>query len=309
MSHWHETEYRRLRPFLGTFVEVRVRGLQESAAVATINQAFEHIAIVERYMSAHNPDGDLGCLFRAQDSQVVAVHPWTFEVIEAAQRLHHLSGGVFDVTVGAILERNGFLPTWQNKRRAQSGGTMGDIELLDKPRLRRHCPVRLDLGGIAKGFAVDRAVETLMAAGASAGSVNAGGDFRIFGAANEALLVRDPAAPQRILRIGTIQTGAVATSSGYFRCRWNDSQPRTPYIDGRTGDTLDLRDSVTVIAASCMWADALTKVLAVDWQTGAALLDCFNAKAFLIRAPDGPSSPLVCPLGTHRNLRIRPRTV
>jgi thiamine biosynthesis lipoprotein len=302
MLHWRETEYRRLRPFLGTFVEVRVRGLVARAAVASINQAFDEIATVERHMSAHDPESDLGRIYRAEGA--IAVHPWTFEVIEAAQRLHFLSSGLFDVAVGAILERNGFLPTWQRTWGNQGGGTMGDIELLDKPCLRIHRPVRLDLGGIAKGFAVDRAVEALMAAGASAGLVNAGGDFRIFGEANEPLLVRDPAAPQRILRIGTIQAGAVATSSGYFRRSWKDSQPLAPYVDRRTGETRDLRDSVTVIAASCMWADALTKVLALDWQTGVTLIDRLNAKALLLRAPDGASRPRVCPLVPHRNPRI-----
>jgi FAD:protein FMN transferase len=180
---------------------------------------------------------------------------------------------------------------------------------LDKPRIRCHRSVRLDLGGIAKGFAVDRAVESLMAAGASAGSVNAGGDFRIFGAANEPLLVRDPAAPHRILQVGTIQTGAVATSSGYFRRRWKDSQPLAPYIDGRTGEILDLRDSVTVFAVSCTWADALTKVLALDWRTGAALLDRFQARALLLRASDGASSQQIFPRAPEHNLGLHPETL
>ena len=286
MSHWPETEYRRLRPYLGTYVEVRVRGLAKAVAISAINQAFEAIATVEQLISAHDRRSDLGRIFDANDT--TAVHPWTFEVIEAAQVLYRLSHGVFDASVGAILERQGSLPLWSKTRGRQDTGTMADVELLDKPRLRCHQPLRLDLGGIAKGFAVDRAVDVLIRAGAKAGGVNAGGDFRIFGANDEPLIIRDPAAPQRLLCAGKIQSGAVATSSGYFHRRLQDCRPASPYIDPRTGTALDLRDSVTVIAPSAMWADALTKVLAVDRQIGQTLLSRFHAEAFRLRDVDRP---------------------
>lgn len=305
MSHWLETETRRMRPLLGTFVDVRARGLSKDAAARAIDEAFRQIAMVERRMSAHDARSDLGRLFHARGGTALTVHPWTYEVIEASHRLHVLSGGIFDVTIGANLERHSFLPAWGRKAGERISGTMARIELLGDNRIRLRRPMRLDLGGIAKGFAVDRAIDALMAAGASGGLVNAGGDFRIFDAAAEPLFVRDPAAPQRILRVGTIQIGAVATSSGYFRHRWKDSQLLAPYIDGRTGKIVNLRNSITVIAASCMWADALTKVLALDWQTGAALLDRFDAKALLLRENGRASDPIVfppaqgCDLGIH----------
>ncbi len=276
-----------MRPMLGTFVEMRVRGLSKDVAVHAIERAFRQIARVERHMSAHDPQSDLGRLFNARGATAVAVHPWTYEVIEAAQKLHFLSSGVFDITIGASLERNSFLPAWRRQSRGRIDGTMGDIELLDRRRLRLRRPMRLDLGGIAKGFAVDRALEALTAAGATSACVNAGGDFRIFGARNDPLWIRDPSAPQRLLCIGTIQTGAVATSSGYIRCRKVASRLLSPYLDPRTGEMLDLRHSVTVIAAACMWADALTKVLALDRQAGAALLDHFEAKAIELRPSEG----------------------
>ena len=277
MSHWRKTEYRRLRPFLGTFVEVRVQGLAEAAAISAINQAFEEIATVERSMSAHDRRSDLGRIFDCEG--IIAVHPWTFEVIEAAQRLHRLSRGVFDVTVGAILEHQGSLPVWSHTAAARGNGTMADIELLDKPYLRSHQPVRLDLGGIAKGFAVDRAIAALIEAGAEAGCVNAGGDFRMFGHHPEPLLIRHPEDPSQILRTGEIRSGAVATSAGYFYSRERCS---APLIDGRTRSSKNLTDSITVIAPSCMWADALTKVLAVNPEQGEPLLNRFNATALLL---------------------------
>lgn len=287
MSRSQKTELRRLRPFLGTFVEIRTCGLKEQDAVVAIDRAFAQIATVEKRMSAHDPKSDLGHLFNARPNGIVSVHAWTFEVIEYALELHRLSEGAFDITVGSILERSRYLPQWQTNPRMKACGTMADIELLQRNQLRLRRPVRLDLGGIAKGFAVDRAAEVLIEAGAGAGCVNAGGDFRIFGNSPEPLLLRDPDNPSRILCAGLIQVGAAATSAGYFRRRRRRSSVVTPLVDARTRTLLNLHESITVLAASCMWADALTKVLAVDRQQGAALLDHFDAKAVLLSGSRG----------------------
>jgi thiamine biosynthesis lipoprotein len=282
MQSSHKIEVRRMRPYLGTFVDVRVSGLNERDALASIDRAFDCVATVEEKMSAHNPQSDLGRLYRAGKNEAVSVHPWTYRVISAAKKLHRLSDGVFDITVGDVLEGNGFLPQWRAARRTGTRGTMADVELLDDNVVRPRRRVRLDLGGIAKGFAVDRAVRPLIESGAVAGCVNAGGDFRIFGDRGEPLLLRDPVHPGRILQAGEIQIGAAATSAGYFRRRRKNSATVIPLVDGRNRSMLNRCDSITVLASTCMWADALTKVLAVDLQRGAAMLGHFNAKAVLL---------------------------
>jgi FAD:protein FMN transferase len=288
-------EVRRMRPYLGTFVEIRVSGLNEQDAVAAVDRAFARVATVEERMSAHNPHSDLGRLYRARKNEAVNVHPWTCQVIRAAKKLHRLSDGVFDITVGDVLEGKGFLPQWRGARRTRAPGTMADAELLDDNVVRLQRTVRFDLGGIAKGFAVDRAVQALVESGAVSGCVNAGGDFRIFGDRAEPLLLRDPVDPTRILRTGEIQIGAAATSAGYFRRRRNGSAFVTPLVDGRNRSTLNLRDSITVLASSCMWADALTKVLAIDLQRGSALLRQFHAKAVLLSGSQRTSTCLPLP--------------
>ena len=271
-----------MRPYLGTFVEVRVSGLDEQDAIAAIHRAFARISKVEQRMSAHNPQSDLGRLYRARQGEAVKVDPWTFRVISAAKKLHRLSDGVFDVTVGDILENYGFLPQWRAGRRTEAPGTMADVELLDGNVVRLQRWVRLDLGGIAKGFAVDRAVEALVEGDATAGCVNAGGDLRLFGNHPEPLLLRDPVNPARILKAGEIHIGAAATSARYFHRRRKNSTIVTPLVHGRNRRMLNLCDSITVLASTCIWADALTKVLAADLQRGAALLGRFHAKAVLL---------------------------
>ncbi|HYR35082.1 MAG TPA: FAD:protein FMN transferase, partial [Burkholderiales bacterium] len=103
------------------------------------------------------------------------------------------------------------------------------------------------LDGIAKGFAVDRAVECLRDAGVAAGVVNAGGDLRVFGSGFEEVQVRPSQRPEELLSIGSVREAAVATSG----CGG--------LVDPRAAPSGSRASGVTVIAADCMTADALTK--------------------------------------------------
>jgi thiamine biosynthesis lipoprotein len=282
MLHSTKIEQRRLKPLLGTFVEVRARGWNERQVSAAVDQAFACVRTVESRMSAHDPQSDLGRIYERGLFEPVKVHPGTFGVIEASLSLHRMSDGVFDVTVGDVLERNRLLPRWRRKQEARTGGTATDIQLLDDCRIQLRRPLRLDLGGIAKGFAVDRAVEALMEAGTESGCVNAGGDFRIFGPQSEPLLIRSPENPCKLVHVAEIQAGAVATSATYFSRRTRGHRVVTPLVNGQTRSALNFPGSVTVIASSCMWSDALTKVIAIDHRKGASLLKHFDAQAILL---------------------------
>jgi thiamine biosynthesis lipoprotein len=147
-----------------------------------------------------------------------------------------------------------------------------DITLLPGDRVRLKRRAEIDLGGIAKGFAVDRAVAALRRSGARTGSVNAGGDLRIFGAVPQTVRVRIPASPWMTLPLATRNEGAFATSAGYF-----GAGP----IDIPSGRRACEDRSITVAAPSCMIADGLTKIVA---SAGPAphLLGRFRARAFLV---------------------------
>jgi thiamine biosynthesis lipoprotein len=126
------------------------------------------------------------------------------------------------------------------------------------------------LDGIAKGFAVDRAVECLRDAGVAAGVVNAGGDLRMFGDAFEAVHVRPPRTPAQLLPIGRLRNSAVATSS----CA-GLADPRAP-AGGSPAS------GVTVIAADCMTADALTKPCLLEPRRASEFAERFGARALLL---------------------------
>lgn len=128
------------------------------------------------------------------------------------------------------------------------------------------------LDGIAKGFAVDRAVETLQSAGIRCGVVNAGGDLRVFGEAFEDVHVRAPQRPDRLVHIGKVRDAAVATSGAGL------------LIDPRRGVRAARAAGATIIAADCMTADALTKPCLLEPESAAQLAGRFRAHALLLGA-------------------------
>jgi thiamine biosynthesis lipoprotein len=147
----------------------------------------------------------------------------------------------------------------------------------------------VDLGGIAKGFAVDRAVDALKENGIEGGIVNAGGDLRTFGLASQLIHLRHPTDPTRVAGAVRLRERAMATSGIYFARRKYRGKYVGPLLDGRTGQSARELISVSVGAAECMVADALTKIVFALREKAAGLLTQYLADALLLER-DGASS-------------------
>ena len=275
---------RRARPLLGTVVEIEVGGLSESNGHRAIEDAFAVVAEVQRRMSFHDPASVLSRINREAAERVVEVDAWTFEVLSAAAEVQRISGGIFDVTVAPHLQRLGFLPADNRARRAAARApSFADVELLPGNRVRfHHAGVRLDLGGIAKGFAVDQAVASLQRSGVPRGLVNAGGDLRAFGNRAQRIAVRHPENPQAMHFALRLQNAALATSAHYFAGCWNPGETLAPIVDPRTGARAWRVRSATVRAPSAMLADALTKVVMLAGEDALPALTHFRADAIFI---------------------------
>jgi len=158
------------------------------------------------------------------------------------------------------------------------------IQLLPHQNVRfRHPAVRVDLGGIAKGFAVDRAVAVLRDHGVPCGLVNAGGDLAAFGDA-QSIHLRDPRAPDRLMARVEICNEALASSGGCvdpFRC---SDATGSAVIDPRTHDQARAISGASVRAPTCLIADALTKVVMIKGEAATPLLDRCRASALLVAA-------------------------
>jgi len=276
---------RRARPCLGTYVDVAASGRSAGETEAAIEAAFAAIAEVHRLMSVHASDSDVGRLNRDAAARAVAVHPWTYQVLEASRDLHRRSAGIFDVAVAPVLEARGLLPAMSplTRRDVPCGGGGEAFELLPDHRVRVRDPrVRIDLGGIAKGFAVDRAVDALRSHGAWQGLVNAGGDLAAFGREPESVHLRDPRDPSRVLCRVMLRGGALASTGGRFDPTVSEDVGELSVVDPRQWRPVDGIAGATVRASSCLMADALTKVVVVAGELIIGLLDHYGASAMFV---------------------------
>lgn len=249
------SEVRRARPLLGTFVEIALDGMSGPASHRAIDSAFRVIEEVQARMNFHDPGSTLSFLNRNAGHRAVPVDEWTFEVLECAAELHAVSGGIFDVTIAPQLQA---------------------LELLPDRHVRFRQPnVKIDLGGIAKGFAVDQAIAALKSRGASRGLVNAGGDLRAFGEPGFPVHVRHPRAPGAALLSFCLTNAAVATSAHYFA-------DRIVIMDGRDKNRASKIISATVRAGRAMVADALTKVVMISGEEAQPVLKYFQADAIFV---------------------------
>jgi thiamine biosynthesis lipoprotein len=237
-------------------------------------------------MSFHERASDLSRINREARERAVRVDPWTFAVLQAALDLNRRSAGAFDVAVAPALQRMGVLPRLADEApSAAACASADDIELLDGCRVRFRRPsMAIDLGGIAKGFAVDRAVDALREHAMPSGLVNAGGDLKAFGPQPHTVHVRDPRDAGRLICAVELREEALATSGGRFDPFRSGNPLATTIIDPATGRPAQAAAGATVRAVSCMIADALTKVVAVAPERATALLDRLDAGALVVLA-------------------------
>ena len=246
-----------------------------------VEQAFAALARVQSLMSVHDADSEVSLLNREAATRPVRVSRDTYTVLQGGLAVAAESGGAFDFTVAPVLARWGLR---DRRLRVPHAGDWRDVELLPRQRVRFARPLALDLGGIAKGFAVDLAIARLQATGLTAATVNAGGDLRTFGPRAAVVHLRDPRAPQRFAHKIEISDCAVATSSPCFTERRWRGQLVSHLIDPQNGRATTGASSVTVRAPECWLADALTKVVLHAPQLAEKILARHEAEAFVFRA-------------------------
>jgi len=267
---------RRARPLLGTLVDIAVDARDERGALSAIEAAFAEIDAVHRCMSFHAADSDLARLHGSPVGQAVEVDARTMAVLHCALRVAEESNGAFDPTRAAQAVSRAMLPHPQSAFVPEYDANWRDIELVDEKHVRLCRPLWLDLGGIAKGYAVDRASALLREHDIVQSCVNAGGDLRVAGPRLERIALR--ILPASRLRFIGLSDGAVASSAANSILRADGAMLASGCI------------GASVVAPDCMIADALTKVvLAAPVRIAQATLATFDAQAWVQRS-DGAES-------------------
>jgi Membrane-associated lipoprotein involved in thiamine biosynthesis len=267
----------RARPLLGTRVAVRVQLASPELALAAIEAAFAEIERVDALFSFHRVDSELSRLHREAWRRAVPVAPLTWRLLRAAQKLWLASGGCFDpVVVAPHLVAGGRLPRPEATPQPDPGSSMADLRLDDPAGVRFARPLWLDLGGIAKGLAVDRAIARLRALGVRQARVDAGGDLRLIGPAAEGVWLRGAAGGAR--PVVELRRAALATSIA--GAGGINAEGPGPHFDGRDGSPLEAGVLACVIAPRAWLADALTKVVLADVGVAARLLPQLGAVGY-----------------------------
>jgi thiamine biosynthesis lipoprotein len=271
----------RCKPLLGTFVEISI---DEDHHHPAIEYAFAAIEKIQILMGFHDPNSELNRINRLSHQRAIEIHPWTAQVLRVAKQIHRQSQGLFNCGIGHRLVAAGLLPQHINYHTHDLGG-IEDVCFLSSELISSTRPICLDLGGIAKGFAVDMAVRILRSEGVLSGSVNAGGDLKVFGDNPRPIHLRNPHKPSELYKIGNLQNAALATSSLYFAHRAHqNSHLINPLATDNANGFIQNHDSYSIIAKDCIYADALTKVLAISQQIDHPCFTKFSAQAFRIPA-------------------------
>ena len=269
----------RARPLLGTTVSIRVEGLGEAQTHSAIDEAFAEVALVHRLMSFQERDSDISRLNRDACDATQEVHPATFEVLYWARRIAEASNGAFDITIAPKLVEWGLLPAPPCRYQPDPQASWRDVELgNDYSSVRFRRPLWIDVSGIAKGYAVDRAIECIRRFGARQACVNAGGDLRVLGSDEERVALQLPM-PAGALPVLNIQNAAVASSSGHIAARFCNGDMGGPHVDAQRGAAVPINRFACVVAETCLIADALTKPVLALAAESEGLLRKFGALA------------------------------
>ncbi len=267
---------RRARPLLGTLVDIEASG---KYAAAAIEAAFGVISEVHRLMSFHEFDSDVSRINRTLAGVPVSISARTVEVLQFAYRLSVASAGRFDVSIGRHMVRAGFLPVPEHASQPVEDASFMDMEFLPDAHIKLHKQLWIDLGGIAKGYAVDCAIQILRQYQVDSALVNAGGDLRLFGPP-QPVHVRNPDQPGALINLGMLENCAVATSSGMY-----SEQDFDALVDRKNNACIRWNQSISVIAPDCMSADALTKIVRLCPEDACDILEQYRAEAIYIVPP------------------------
>lgn len=276
--------------------------LGEPAVAQTIQR---ELNAIDASMSTWKDDSELSRLNRAPVGEAVSVSAPLFTVLELAAQVHGRSTGAFDVTVGPLVNRWGFGPDGRPATapddaelaalRAQVGQQHLVLDAAGPTVTRQVDGLSADLSAIAKGYAVDRVSDALLALGHDRHMVEIGGELRARGDNGEGrpwrIAIEKPDTLKRTpFDVVGLRDEAMATSGDYRNYLELDGQRVSHTIDPRNGRPVThALASVTVVADSCAQADAWATALTVlGPEEGAAVADAHDVAAtFLVRTGDG----------------------
>ena len=261
---------------MGTIYTVVAYGRDQASLSEAVGQVFEEIDQLDNQMSNYKPESELSTINRDAAQREVTVSPELFNLIQYSMKASEASGGDFDITVGPLMKLWGFfrgqgrLPTQAEITEVQKKIGYKHVHLNAGDRTIRFdvAGMSLDLGGIAKGYAVDRAADILRAAGVSAALITSG-NSSIYalgsppGERGWKITVRDPYHEDKPADVFHLQNFALSTSGNYEKFFVIDGKIYCHIMDPHTGWPVQNMLSTVAAVPTGVETEALTKTFFV----------------------------------------------
>ncbi len=285
----HKTGSSGPREVMGTFCRLVSVAPTNSIANNSMEAGFSELVRIDAMMSDYKPESELSRVNANAFKGPVPVSPELIEVLSIAKKYSALSDGAFDVTIGPVVDlwresqKKNELPTKEQLAEGKAKVGYEKLILGDDNTVRFAVEgMRLDLGAIAKGYAIDKAVEAMKRTGATAGLVDVGGDVKTFGAPPKPkthwiIGLQDPAKEGSLLLTLKINDMAVATSGDYRRYDEVEGKKHSHIKDPSTSKSVTKLISVSVIAPTATIADILaTTVSVIGPEKGMAMIEAME---------------------------------
>lgn len=277
------------KPLMGTMVQIKVpldSREDEIRVGIAVRKAFEEIERLERIFSTYKDDSDISKINRLKAGEALKIQPEVFELIEKSIEFDRITKGAFDITVKPLVDLwnaakvKKEIPTdSQIKNALARVGSQGIIlDSVARTISFRNEGMALDLGGIAQGYATDRAIQVLQENGIKNAIVNLGGDMYCLGRRSKKDLwkvgIQHPRKRNELYLELKLEDKAINTSGDYEKYFILNSKRYSHIIDPKTGYPIgDNTVSATIIAKDTTSSDALATALCVLGQEGMGIIN------------------------------------
>jgi thiamine biosynthesis lipoprotein len=290
----------REEPIMGTRCAVELWATDHAKGEAAMESVFADMRRIDVLMSTYKPDSEVSRVNAGAAKAPVAISVELYDLLQTAQEYSRLSNGVFDITYASV----GYLYDYRAHVHPDSAAIAAALPSIDYRQLKFD-PVahtvafgkpgmRIDLGGIAKGYSVDRGINLLKAQGIDRAMVNAGGDSRVMGdrfGKPWVIGIRHPDhKDQYVLRL-PLEDAAFSTSGNYERFFEEGGVRYHHILDPKTGMSPHAVRSVTIIASNATRTDGLSKtVFILGPEKGLAFINGLTDADAIVIAADGKVS-------------------
>jgi len=288
---------------LGTIVQVDVchKRSRSNDVVEVIGKAWERVKEIDRYMNVYNEKSDVAKI-NASYMSPVTVREDTYKLISDSKYYSKITNGAFDITVGPLIslwktaEKNNVLPLNEEIEKVKELVGSNKVRLLENWQVEvLRDEVKIDLGGIAKGYAVDEAARVIEKKGFRDIFIDAGGDILVKGmncSGDEWRIgIRDPINKANIIEVVNVTDSAITTSGDYEQYIEIKEERWSHIINPNTGYPQKGTVSATVIAPNAKIADVLSTALTIlSPQEGVSLIDSLGDGYACVIIPEKGSS-------------------